>query len=110
MATLCLEIIIPVNGKCHIYSILCGDDFYTLHRIVLGTIQYAFDPSKCCNSQDLFELFCSILVGLIWNKIATEFDNWEVELTFKIAGRGRVGADGLVSFDNAHTYRPLLGC
>ena len=109
MATLCLEIIIPVNGKCHIYLILCGDDFYTLHRIVLGTIQYAFDPSKCCNSQDLFELFCSILVGLIWNKIATEFDNWEVELTFKIAGRGRVGADGLVSFAGTLVKSQALG-
>lgn len=37
-----------------------------------------------------------LFLGLIWNKIGTEFDNWEVELTFKIAGRGRVGADGLV--------------
>ena len=36
-------------------------------------------------------------VGLIWNKITTTFDHWEVELTFKVAGRGRVGADGLVS-------------
>lgn len=35
--------------------------------------------------------------GLIWNKMPTDFDNWEVELTFKVAGRGRVGADGLVS-------------
>lgn len=26
-----------------------------------------------------------------------EFDNWEVEITFKVTGRGRVGADGLVS-------------
>ncbi|XP_067940041.1 protein ERGIC-53-like [Watersipora subatra] len=33
--------------------------------------------------------------GLIWNKIETSFDNWEVEITFKVAGRGRVGADGL---------------
>ena len=64
----------------------------------MGTIQYVFEPSNYYKSQDSFKLFCSILVGLIWNKIATEFDNWEVELTFKIAGRGRVGADGLVSF------------
>ena len=82
---------------CYIYSIWLRDVFYTLHRIVSGSIQYAFE----LNLYHYKFMFCSLLAGLIWNKIATEFDNWEVELTFKIAGRGRVGADGLVSFGNA---------
>jgi len=33
--------------------------------------------------------------GMIWSKEITNFDWWEVELTFKVTGRGRIGADGL---------------
>jgi len=34
--------------------------------------------------------------GAIWSKEKTNFDWWEVEVTFRVTGRGRVGADGLV--------------
>ncbi|KAG5328658.1 LMAN1 protein, partial [Acromyrmex charruanus] len=33
--------------------------------------------------------------GAIWVKQPTIFDWWEVELVFRISGRGRIGADGL---------------
>lgn len=33
--------------------------------------------------------------GAIWGKTKTNFNWWEVELIFRITGRGRVGADGL---------------
>jgi len=33
--------------------------------------------------------------GMIWSKEMTNFDWWEVELTFRVTGRGRIGADGL---------------
>lgn len=33
--------------------------------------------------------------GRIWSKEMTNFDFWEVELTFRVTGRGRIGADGL---------------
>jgi len=33
--------------------------------------------------------------GRIWSKIQTNFDFWEVELVFRVTGRGRIGADGL---------------
>jgi len=33
--------------------------------------------------------------GMIWSREATNFDWWEVELTFRVTGRGRIGADGL---------------
>jgi len=33
--------------------------------------------------------------GSIWSKLQTTFDWWEIELVFRITGRGRVGADGL---------------
>uniref|UniRef100_A0A8C5LQ39 Lectin, mannose binding 1 n=1 Tax=Leptobrachium leishanense TaxID=445787 RepID=A0A8C5LQ39_9ANUR len=33
--------------------------------------------------------------GAVWTKTAPSFDNWEVEVTFRVTGRGRIGADGL---------------
>ncbi|XP_078052978.1 lectin, mannose binding protein ergic53 [Augochlora pura] len=33
--------------------------------------------------------------GAIWIKQPVNFDWWEVELIFRVAGRGRIGADGL---------------
>jgi len=33
--------------------------------------------------------------GMIWTKEQTNFDWWEIELTFRVTGRGRIGADGL---------------
>lgn len=33
--------------------------------------------------------------GAIWTRMATNFDWWEVELIFRVTGRGRIGADGL---------------
>lgn len=34
-------------------------------------------------------------LGAIWVKQPTTFEWWEVELVFRINGRGRIGADGL---------------
>jgi len=33
--------------------------------------------------------------GMIWSRLITNFDWWEVELQFRVTGRGRIGADGL---------------
>ncbi|KAL1132113.1 hypothetical protein AAG570_010071 [Ranatra chinensis] len=33
--------------------------------------------------------------GAIWTKSKTVFDWWEVDIVFRITGRGRIGADGL---------------
>ncbi|XP_055707371.1 protein ERGIC-53 [Phlebotomus papatasi] len=33
--------------------------------------------------------------GAIWTKSKTNFDWWDVEIVFRVSGRGRVGADGL---------------
>lgn len=33
--------------------------------------------------------------GAIWTKLPTNFDNWEIEVVFRVSGRGRIGADGL---------------
>lgn len=42
--------------------------------------------------------------GQAWSKLTTTFEWWEVEIVFRINGRGRVGADGLVSTDNLRFY------
>jgi len=33
--------------------------------------------------------------GAVWTKAKTSFDWWEVDIAFRISGRGRIGADGL---------------
>lgn len=33
--------------------------------------------------------------GAVWTKQKTSFDWWEVDIAFRISGRGRIGADGL---------------
>ncbi|KAG5679093.1 hypothetical protein PVAND_008687 [Polypedilum vanderplanki] len=33
--------------------------------------------------------------GSVWTKSKTTFDWWEVDIAFRISGRGRIGADGL---------------
>lgn len=40
--------------------------------------------------------------GAIWTKSKTNFDWWDVEIVFRVSGRGRVGADGLVSWRISH--------
>lgn len=35
--------------------------------------------------------------GSVWTKNKAAFENWEAEITFRVTGRGRVGADGLVN-------------
>jgi len=38
----------------------------------------------------------SFFAGAIWTKSQTKFDWWTVEINFRVSGRGRIGADGLV--------------
>jgi hypothetical protein len=35
-------------------------------------------------------------LGAIWTKVKTNFEWWEADIVFRITGRGRIGADGLV--------------
>ena len=41
----------------------------------------------------------TFFTGYVWAKNVNTNPHWEVELTFKVSGRGRVGADGLVKPD-----------
>ncbi|XP_048376850.1 protein ERGIC-53-like isoform X2 [Stegostoma tigrinum] len=33
--------------------------------------------------------------GSVWTKTSAAFENWEIEVSFRISGRSRIGADGL---------------
>lgn len=35
-------------------------------------------------------------LGAIWTKAPINFEWWEADITFRITGRGRIGADGMV--------------
>ncbi|PSN52985.1 Protein ERGIC-53 [Blattella germanica] len=58
--------------------------------------------------------------GAIWTKVKTNFDWWEVDIIFRVTGRGRIGADGLAfwytenkgAYDGAvdGTTQLLAGC
>jgi len=45
----------------------------------------------------LYIIIHFFFIGAIWTKEQTKFDWWTVEIIFRINGRGRIGADGLVS-------------
>lgn len=47
----------------------------------------------------------------MWSKMQTNFEWWEVELVFRVTGRGRIGADGLVSVNLCNfIYLDSQGC
>ncbi|KAJ9593985.1 hypothetical protein L9F63_014626, partial [Diploptera punctata] len=50
--------------------------------------------------------------GAIWTKMRTNFDWWEVDVVFRVTGRGRIGADGLAFWytENKGAYDgPVFG-
>ncbi|EPY82713.1 protein ERGIC-53 [Camelus ferus] len=49
--------------------------------------------------------------GSVWTKTTAAFENWEVEVTFRVTGRGRIGADGLAIWytENQGLEGPVFG-
>ena len=47
------------------------------------------------------------VTGSVWSQMSNPHENFEVEVSFRVTGRGRVGADGLVSdiFHSITIYR-----
>ncbi len=50
-------------------------------------------------------LIWQTFAGFVWSKIKNTSPDWEIEAAFRISGRGRIGADGLVSL---HTHYLLV--
>jgi len=42
--------------------------------------------------------------GGLWAKTKSTAQFWEIEVLFRVSGRGRVGGDGLVSFISIRLY------
>jgi Legume-like lectin family len=36
------------------------------------------------------------VLGSVWSKEVNTHEDWEAEVVFRVSGRGRIGADGLV--------------
>lgn len=49
--------------------------------------------------------------GQIWTKLKTNFEWWEVEIVFRVTGKGRIGADGLAFWFTEQKYPegPVFG-
>ncbi|KAI4564740.1 hypothetical protein MJG53_015752 [Ovis ammon polii x Ovis aries] len=49
--------------------------------------------------------------GSVWTKTKAAFENWELEVTFRVTGRGRIGADGLAVWytENQGLEGPVFG-
>ena len=42
------------------------------------------------------EFFCTIFTGYVWTKSSFPHEWWEVEVSIKVTGVGRLGGDGVV--------------
>ncbi|XP_031618611.1 protein ERGIC-53 [Contarinia nasturtii] len=62
-----------------------------------GTVPFWEYGGNCIASSDSVRIAPSLKSqkGAIWTKKQTDFDWWEIEIAFRISGRGRIGADGL---------------
>ncbi|XP_028658327.1 protein ERGIC-53 [Erpetoichthys calabaricus] len=62
-----------------------------------GSIPFWIHTGNAIPSADQIRITPSLRSqkGSVWTKNKAKFENWEMEVTFRITGRGRVGADGL---------------
>ncbi|XP_059845643.1 protein ERGIC-53 isoform X2 [Hypanus sabinus] len=62
-----------------------------------GTIPFWTHAGNAIPSADQVRITPSLKSqkGSVWTKSILSFENWEIEITFRVTGRGRVGADGL---------------
>lgn len=89
-------------NHCH-YSIVLSDVQTFLLGAIASDDQIRITPS--IRSQKGEEIFDGITIngrlriclGWIWSKNTMTADNWLLEVKLRINGRGRIGADGMVS-------------
>ncbi|XP_043922091.1 protein ERGIC-53 [Protopterus annectens] len=62
-----------------------------------GTVPFWVHTGNAIPSADQIRITPSMRSqkGSVWTKNKVAFENWEIEVTFRVTGRGRIGADGL---------------
>ncbi|XP_075697163.1 protein ERGIC-53 [Rhinoderma darwinii] len=62
-----------------------------------GTVPFWVHTGNAIPSADQIRITPSLKSqkGSVWTKSAPSFENWEIDVTFRVTGRGRIGADGL---------------
>ncbi|XP_027766788.1 protein ERGIC-53-like [Empidonax traillii] len=62
-----------------------------------GTVPFWVHTGNAIPSADQIRITTSLKSqkGSVWTKNKALFEHWEVEVTFRVTGRGRIGADGL---------------
>jgi len=65
------------------------------HALAICVAVSAFTVLFKCLRVGIYALLFT--TGWMWNKIESTLAEWEAEVTIRISGRGRIGADGLVS-------------
>ncbi|XP_032278651.1 protein ERGIC-53 [Halichoerus grypus] len=78
-----------------------------------GTVPFWAHAGNAIPSSDQIRIAPSLKSqrGSVWTKTKAAFENWEVEVTFRVTGRGRIGADGLAVWytENQGLEGPVFG-
>nr|4GKX_A Chain A, Protein ERGIC-53 [Homo sapiens]4GKX_B Chain B, Protein ERGIC-53 [Homo sapiens]4GKX_C Chain C, Protein ERGIC-53 [Homo sapiens]4GKX_D Chain D, Protein ERGIC-53 [Homo sapiens]4GKX_E Chain E, Protein ERGIC-53 [Homo sapiens]4GKX_F Chain F, Protein ERGIC-53 [Homo sapiens]4GKY_A Chain A, Protein ERGIC-53 [Homo sapiens] len=78
-----------------------------------GTVPFWAHAGNAIPSSDQIRVAPSLKSqrGSVWTKTKAAFENWEVEVTFRVTGRGRIGADGLAIWyaENQGLEGPVFG-
>lgn len=78
-----------------------------------GTVPFWTYDGNAIASEDMVRITPSLRSkkGSVWTKLKTNFEWWEVELVFRVNGRGRLGADGLAFWftDEHMSEGPVFG-
>nr|XP_046909518.1 LOW QUALITY PROTEIN: protein ERGIC-53-like [Dermatophagoides farinae] len=78
-----------------------------------GTVPFWEYSGNAIASEELVRITPSLhsKKGQLWSKLATTFEWWEVDLIFRVTGKGRIGADGLAFWftDRKYPEGPVFG-
>lgn len=78
-----------------------------------GTVPFWDYSGNAIASEELVRITPSLhsKKGQIWSKYQTTFDWWEVDVIFRVNGKGRIGADGLAFWytDKRYPEGPVFG-
>ncbi|XP_036178297.1 protein ERGIC-53 isoform X2 [Myotis myotis] len=78
-----------------------------------GTVPFWAHAGNAIPSSDQIRIAPSLKSqrGSVWTKTKAAFENWEIEVTFRVTGRGRIGADGLAVWytENQGLEGPVFG-